>query len=281
MPSDGLRGEALGFSYGSEPVLQDVSFSLRRGELVSVAGPNGSGKTTLLKLLSGVLRPTTGAVSLDGSDLRQLPPRTVARRVAVLHQTVDPRLMFRVEDLVSMGRTPHMSFFGGPGAGDREAVERAIQAAGVADLRRRAFNTLSGGEQRRVMLAMALAQEMDYLLLDEPTVHLDLQHQHELLELLCRLHGERGIGVVAVMHDLNLAALYFDRLTVLRGGQVVADAPADEALNQPEVLSVFRAPLQVVPHPSTGVPQVLLDRNTRLSAESSSPTGEPPPHRRP
>jgi iron complex transport system ATP-binding protein len=275
MVSEGLAAEQVTFSYGGAAVLERVSFACRRGEMLALAGPNGSGKTTLLKLLSGVLQPADGRVTLDGQDLRRISPRSLARRVAVLHQAIDPRLMYRVEDLVAMGRTPHLSFFGGLRQSDREAVERAVAAAGIDRLRARPFNTLSGGEQRRVMVAMALAQEMEFLLLDEPTVHMDLQHQHELLETLARLHWERKVGVVAVMHDLNLATLYFDRLAVLEGGRLVVDASSEEALSRPEVLSVFRAPLQVVPHPSAGVPQVLLDRDVSVRRDLSSAQGEP------
>jgi len=255
-----LHVDGVWFAYDALPVVRDVSIGLRSGEMVALAGPNGSGKSTLLKLLTGVRRPSRGQALLDGQPIARLPMRLVARHIAVVSQHIDAALMFTVERLVMMGRTPHTGFLGFPGHGDREAVESALQATELGPLANRRFGELSGGEQQRVMLAMALAQETRFLLLDEPTVHLDLHHQHELLELLRTLNAQRGIGVVAVMHDLNLAALYFDRLAVMQEGRLVADGPAGETVARPEVLAVFRAPLAVVPHPQTGVPQVLLQR---------------------
>jgi iron complex transport system ATP-binding protein len=229
--------------------------------MMALAGPNGSGKTTLLKVLSGVRRPHSGWVTLDGRAVAKLTPRELARHIAVVSQHVDPTLMFTVADIVAMGRSPHSGLFSTPSAADRRATQEALNATDSVHLASRRFGELSGGEQQRVMLAMALAQDTDYLLLDEPTIHLDLHHQHELLELLRRLHHERHIGVIAVMHDLNLAGLYFERLALLQQGILTADGPTSEILRSPECLAIFRAPLAVVTHPQAGVPQVLLQRN--------------------
>lgn len=258
----GLRTRDVWFSYDSDPVVRNVSLELPPGGMVALAGPNGSGKTSLLKLLSGALHPGQGEVVLDGQRLDSLPPRRIARRISVVPQQVEPRLMFTVQSMVAMGRTPHTGWFGGPQQSDRDAIQRAIDAAELAPLADRPFAELSGGEQQRVMLAMALAQETEYVLLDEPTVHLDLHHQYELLELLHRLHRERRVTVLAVMHDLNLAALYFDRIALMRDGEKIADGPAADVLRSSDNLAVFRAPLSVVSHPTYGVPQVLLDRGT-------------------
>jgi iron complex transport system ATP-binding protein len=247
------------FAYGSREVLRDVTVSVGRGERLALAGPNGSGKTTLLRLLGGALRPAAGAVTLDGIPLGQISRRALARRVGVVAQHVEPRLTFSVRELVSMGRTPYIGMFAGQSAQDLSAVEAALAATDTAALADRRFSDLSGGEQQRVMVAVGLAQETDYLLLDEPTVHLDLQHQHELLQLLHRLNHERRIGLVAVLHDLNLASLYFERLVVLSSGRVAADGPPSDVVNRDVLQTVFRAPLQVISHPATGLPQVLLD----------------------
>lgn len=260
MDSSGLEGVGLAYRYGTVEAVTDVSIGLRRGERLALAGPNGSGKTTVLRLLTGALRPSTGQVLLDGREVSALGPRRVARRVAMVAQRADANLTFPVHDLVAMGRTPYIRFLGARTPADHQAVRAAMAAAQTEHLAQRRFDELSGGEQQRVMLAMAMAQETDLILLDEPTVHLDLHHQHELLELLSRLQTERGLGVLAVMHDLNLSALYFDRLAVMqRGRLVISGSPAD-VLATPEALGVFEAPLSVVRHPTSGVPQVLLDR---------------------
>jgi iron complex transport system ATP-binding protein len=260
MPCDGLRASGVSFAYYARLVLREISFGLRRGEMVALAGPNGSGKTTLLKLLGGARRPVAGAVTIDGTPLARLGARKVARRVAAVSQKVDARLMFTVQDIVAMGRTPYRGLFGSLDETDRRAIEAALEATDAGALAARRFGELSGGEQQRVMLAMALAQETDFVLLDEPTVHLDLHHQHEFLEVLHALQVSRRLGILAVMHDLNLAALYFDRLGIMRDGRLVADGPPPDILGRSACLEVFQAPLRVISHPQTGVPQVLLER---------------------
>lgn len=262
MPSDqpGLAAASVTFAYAARAVVDGVSLSLRHGDRLALTGPNGSGKTTLLRLLGGTIRPVAGRVVLDGRDVRDMGRAQIARRIAVVAQHVDPSLTFTVRDLVAMGRTPYLSPLGSLARHDRHAIERSLEAVDAVGLASRQFAGLSGGEQQRVMVAMALAQETDFLLLDEPTVHLDLQHQHELLELLSRLQEERALGLLAVMHDLNLAALYFDRIAVLSEGSLVAEGLPGEVLTRADTLQVFNAPLSVISHPRTGAPQVLLDR---------------------
>lgn len=262
MPSEsvGLVAEDVSFGYGDLPAVVHARLALVPGDMLALAGPNGSGKTTVLKLLAGDLRSQTGQVMLDGVDLRHQSPRARARRIAVVPQHVDPALGFPVRAVVAMGRSPYTGWFGTIGDGDRSAITRALEDTDVLSLADRPFNTLSGGEQQRVSLAMALAQDTSYLLLDEPTVHLDLQHQHQLLELLRHLQQQRGLGVVAVMHDLNLAALYFDTVTVLQHGRVVAAGQTGDVLRDPNALAVFGAPLRLIDHPDNGVPQLLLRR---------------------
>jgi iron complex transport system ATP-binding protein len=256
-----MRAAEVWYSYGHTDVLRGVSFQVRSGETVALAGPNGSGKTTLLKLLSGSIVPRRGKVYFGDDPVASLPPRRRAQHIAVVSQHVNPSLNFRVDTLVMMGRTPYTGFFGSTALADRRAVTDALLATETNHLSQRRFNQLSGGEQQRVAVAMALAQETDFLLLDEPTVHLDLHHQHELLELLQRLHKVRGLGILAVMHDLNLATLYFDRLAVLHEGRVVADGTSSDVLTTPEVMAAFKAPFTLVRHPQNNVPQVLLKRH--------------------
>lgn len=253
-----LSGAGLTYAYGNVDAIRGVSLQLRKGDALALVGPNGSGKTTLLTLFSGLRTPRSGMVSVNGTELSALSPRARARFISVVSQHLDPKLMFTVEHLVGMGRTPHSGLLRALSDNDWRAVQDALQATGATHLSRRRFGELSGGEQQRVMLAMALAQQTPYLLLDEPTVHLDLEHQHRFLELLHDLHATRGIGVLAVMHDLNLAALYFERLAVMSQGTLVAEGSSRELLQLEDVLQVFRAPLTQVLHPDADVPQVLL-----------------------
>lgn len=255
-----LSASGVSFQYGAVPILHDVSLSVCPGEMLALAGPNGSGKTTLLKVLSGLLTPRSGVVRFGPRNLADLSHRERARHIAVVSQQVDPHLLFTVETIVAMGRMPGTRLLASRSDADRDAIVEAMRVTEVSDFARRRFDELSGGEQQRVVLAMALAQETEYLLLDEPTVHLDLHHQHELLELLDRLRRERGIGILAVMHDLNLASLYFDRLALLEHGRLVASGSPTAILDSADHLRIFRAPLRVIAHPQTGASQVLLER---------------------
>lgn len=262
-PSE-LAGHGLAYAYDRQPVLEEADIRVRRGESVALVGPNGSGKTTALRLLSGDLQPLSGHVRVDGRVLASLSARDRAQRIAVVPQLLDPTLAFSGKDLVAMGRAPHVGLLGSLSRRDRAAIQAALQATDSGELGPRPFREMSGGEQQRVALAMALAQETPYLLLDEPTTHLDLHHQHALLELLWGLQRERDLGLLAVMHDLNLAALYFDRLVVLQEGSVLADDRPEDLLLRPEIQAVFTAPMAVVPHPDSGVPQVLLRRRREI-----------------
>lgn len=258
-----LTGTALSFRYGRTLAVDNVSLTVKSGDLLAVAGPNGSGKSTLMRLLSGSLQPEVGEVMLRGQKLASIRPRARARYIAVVPQHIDPKLMFSVRHMVAMGRSPYLRFLGSLSAHDLQQVDEALEVTQTRHLAERQFAELSGGEQQRVILAMALAQETDFLLLDEPTVHLDLHHQHSLLEFLWTLNRATRKGIVAVMHDLNLAALYFDRLALMDAGRLVAVASPAEVISTPGYMSIFGAPLTVVRHPQTGAPQVLLERTTR------------------
>jgi iron complex transport system ATP-binding protein len=226
-------------------VLRGVDLSVAAGELVALIGTNGSGKTTLLRLFAGTLRPDEGDLSLFGAAVGTWSRMELARRVAVLPQSLELPAGFRVGELVTMGRLPHSRSLFGATREDEEAVERALRDADARDLAPRYAEELSGGERQRVLVAMALAQQPRLLLLDEPTLHLDLAHQLNLLETIGRLRRERGIAVVAVLHDLTLAAAA-PRVAVLDAGRVVADGTPDEVLSEELVLRVFGVAVEVL-----------------------------------
>ena len=234
-----LRADDVHFSYGPRRVLRGASLELERGELVALLGTNGSGKTTLLRLVAGTLRPTSGTVSLDGGPLAVWSRAEIARRVAVLPQQAELPAGFRVAEIVEMGRAPHASRLFGATTADELAVERALADADVLGLADRPVDELSGGERQRVLVAMALAQEPTLLLLDEPTLHLDVAHQLALLSTIERLRRTRDLAVLAVLHDLGMAAAFSPRVAVLHEGRVVADGPPGEVLRVGLVQTVF------------------------------------------
>jgi iron complex transport system ATP-binding protein len=236
-------------------VLRGVDLAARDGELVALVGPNGAGKSTLLRVLAGLLRPTAGTVAIDGADLGALERRAVARRVAVVPQVFETLFPFTVREIVALGRTARLGLFGSLGSADLRAVDRALADLGATKLADRHIDRISGGERQRAVLAMALAQESEVLLLDEPTAHLDPAHQRQTLEQVARLARARGLAVVAVLHDLNLASALATRIVVLDDGAVVREGDPREVLTSALVSEVFGAGLAVVAH--GGVPYVL------------------------
>jgi cobalamin transport system ATP-binding protein len=224
---------------GSLEVLRGVDLRLEQGELLALLGTNGSGKTTLLRVLAGTLRSASGSIELFGRPLAEFSRAALARQVAVLPQSLELPGGFRAGELVEMGRAPHAQRRFGPSRADEEAVERAMVDADALDLAHRHIEELSGGERQRVLVAMALAQEPDLLLLDEPTLHLDLAHQVALLNAINRLRLRRGLAVVAVLHDLNLAAAFAPRVALLSSGVVVADGDPASVLTTERVRETF------------------------------------------
>ena len=253
-----LRIRHVSFSYLDGLVLRDIDLFVKAEERVGLLGPNGSGKTTLLKVASGLLRPTQGEVYLGDMSLRKLTRKQTAQKVAVVPQQLQMPFSFSVWEMVMLGRTPFVRALSSEGEDDRGAVRRALALTNTEELVSRVFNELSGGEQQKVILAMALAQEPRLLLLDEPTVHLDVNHQIEILELIKALNLDSGITVVAAMHDLNLAALYFDRLVLLREGSIFADGPPAQVLTEDIIRQVYSAPVLVRRHPSADVPNITI-----------------------
>lgn len=247
----------VSFSYGERGVLDHMSLQLDPCERVAVIGANGAGKTTLLKVMGGVLRAHAGSVQIDGTDVAEIPRRQMATLVAMVPQDLVIPFSFTVRDMVELARTPYMSLFGGLGATDRHAVEHALDVTDSTCLASRVVNELSGGERQRVFVAMALAQQPRILLLDEPTQRLDLTRQAEILDLIRDASAERGLTVLAAIHDLNLAALYFDRLIVLSGGAIVADGAPGEVMKAEVLEPAYAGRLRFVPVGASATPLVL------------------------
>ena len=277
-----LALDAVHVHVGAAVLLDGVSLDVRPGEVTVVVGPNGAGKSTLLKVAAGERAPTRGAVTLDGTPLDRHAPEALARRRAVLPQQSALGFSFSAFEVALLGRTPHARR--STRAADEAATHGALEKAGVAAFAERRYPTLSGGEQQRVHLARALAQ-LDgadapaYLLLDEPTASLDLTHQHGVLRL-ARALAAGGTGVLAVLHDLNLAAQYADRLVVLRRGRVLAEGPPSDVLAPALVEAAFDVPVVVLPHPCLACPLVVPVPGvpaSRLPGGDGAPTFDPLP----
>ncbi len=253
-----LEIRQLYFSYLDGLVLHNINLSIKAGEMVGLLGPNGSGKTTLIKLASGVLKPNQGEIKLGGSSLVQLNRKSIACSVAVVPQQFHIPFAFTANEVVMLGRIPFLKSFAGETEVDKRFVSNALELVGISELAQRRFDELSGGERQKVILAMALAQQPKLLLLDEPLVHLDIAHQVEILELVRRLNAEQGLTVIAAMHDLNLASLYFDRLILLKEGRVSADGTPAQVLTGDRIREVFSASVSVGQHPVTGVPHIVI-----------------------
>ncbi len=263
----------LTLAYGTEPVIKQVSFSIPKGQFAAVLGPNGSGKSTLLRALCRLHRPQTGTIRLIGRELANFGQQELARQIAFVRQSSSVAFDFTIEELVMLGRLPYLRRFQAETSHDYAVVEHYMRLTGLWDMRKRYLYSLSGGEQQRVFVCQALVQEPSLLLLDEPTNHLDINHQLELLDLVATLNHEQGITVIAVLHDLNLAALYAERLLVLEQGCLVADGPPGQVLQAGLVKQVYGCPVSVIVHPVIERPQVLLV--PRTSEETATlPEGE-------
>jgi len=232
-----LRGIAV--SYRGRAVLSGIDLSIGAGERVALIGPNGAGKSTLLRVVTGLVAPSEGQVTVGGDPLRTLDRASIARRIAVVPQQVSVPFSTRVEELVSLGRLPHEDALRGARPADRAAVASAIERVGIGHLLGRDVRELSLGERQLTLVALAVAQAAPVLLLDEPTVHLDLRHQVATMELLVDLNRRDGTTVVAVLHDLGLAAAFFPRLVLLDRGRIVADGEPLEVLSGERIRSVF------------------------------------------
>jgi len=255
-----LEVERISCGYAGREILHGVSFSLAAGEMAGVIGPNGSGKTTLLRALSGALR-FRGMVRLHGRAGDDISPQERSRLLAVVSQDHAGMADLTVDECVALGRIPHQrrwQFF--ESAADEAVITTALAEAGIETLRDRRLSTLSGGERQLVFIAQALAQEPKILLLDEPVVFLDIFHQVHILELIDRLRRQQGLAVLIVLHELNLAGEYCDRLLLLQQGRVRAVGEPAAVLTQAIVSEVYGTPVIITQNPRSGRPQVALDR---------------------
>jgi len=250
-----LAGTQLSYSYRvrrEQRVLDDVSVGATRGSIVGLIGPNGSGKTTLIRILAGILTPQAGQVTLDGADISHLSRRQVARRIAIVPQETFATFDFTVLEIVLMGRYPHLGAFELEGADDIAIARESLAATGTVGFESRLFGSLSGGEKQRVMIAGALAQASDVLLLDEPTASLDLGYQFEVAALLRRLNRERGTTMIVSTHDLNLAAALCNEVVLLDRGHVVAHGAVNDVLTQPNIRALYGIDADVRFHDRAG-----------------------------
>ncbi|MFY1660603.1 ABC transporter ATP-binding protein [Micromonospora sp. WMMD1274] len=251
-----LIAEDVTLGYGERVVSTGVSLAVPDGAFTAIVGPNACGKSTLLKAFVRLLTPASGTVRLDGRDVAEHRPKPFARQVGFLPQGLVAPENIIVRRLVARGRYPHQSLLGAGSAADEEAVRSAMAVAGVTDLAERPVEELSGGQRQRVWIAMVLAQETPYLLLDEPTTFLDITHQYELLALFAKLRDE-GRTVVAVLHDINQACRFADHIVAMKAGRIVAQGPPADVVDADLMREVFGLPSVVMPNPVTGAPMVV------------------------
>ncbi|MEM9630976.1 MAG: ABC transporter ATP-binding protein [Pseudomonadota bacterium] len=254
-----LRTERVRVGYGKEDIVKDLSLEVRNGTFTVLAGPNGCGKSTLLKALSGVLPTSGGAIFLDERPIKSLSVKAIARRIGILAQSPSNPEGLTVEDLVKQGRYPHRGLFSHWKKADSEACEEALELTGLRHLASRSLASLSGGQRQRAWIAMTLAQKTDILLLDEPTTFLDIAHQVEVLGLLRNLVDSRGATIVAVLHDINQAAQYADRVVLMKDGQIQSEGATQSVINAGSMRSVFGVEAQVIANPLDGTPLMLLE----------------------
>lgn len=257
-----LHVDHISFSYRQPSAdsfgLRDIAFTIEQGEFLSILGPNGSGKTTLLRVVDRIFLPHAGTIRIFGRDYRTLTRKEIARRIGVVPQEHPIIFPYTVREVVRMGRTPHVRGLGFENKRDDDVVNNAMELTDITHLAEKPITQLSGGERQRAFIARALAQEPDILLLDEPNTHLDITHQLDVLHLTRSLSKQRGLTVLAVFHDLNLAALFSTRILLLANGNAVALGSPHEVLTQNSISTVFRTKVTVDQHPFAGVPRVTI-----------------------
>lgn len=252
-----MEAREITFGFNGTPILDGVSVRIEPGKIIGVIGPNGAGKSTLVRLLSRALAPASGEVRLNGLGVDHWRPADLARVLAVVPQDPDLPPGFTAWEMVLMGRSPYIGWTGNESEHDRAIVRWAMDATRIEHLAQRSVDQLSGGEKQRVIVARALAQQPRVLLLDEPTSHLDINHQVDTLGLVRRLVRESGLAALAIFHDLNLAAQYCDRLVLLNGGRVAAEGLPEDVLTPDLLAQVYQTAVMVVPHPANGLPLAL------------------------
>jgi len=259
-----VRATSLVGGYSGRPVLHGLSFEVAAGEMLAIVGPNGAGKSTLLRMLGGLLEPWRGELELLGAPLGSRDRRAIARRLAFVAQENPVAFSFTVLEVVLMGRAPHLGSFHFETAGDLELAREALEQFDLAGLAGRPIQELSGGERKRVFLARALAQQPRVALLDEPTAHLDLRHAADILGRFAEMRRERGLAVVATLHDLNAASAYADRVLLLKEGRAMGYGTPAEVLTEDKLRAVYETEVYVGRNPVTGTIAVLPGASGRV-----------------
>ena len=242
----------LKFSYTDTVTIEDINISIQKGEFIGLIGPNGCGKSTVLKNVYRALAPDSGGVTLDGKNLLQMRSREAALKIAVVGQENEVPFDFLVEEIVAMGRSPHKKIFEPDTAEDARIVHHALEHLGMQDMAKRNYKHLSGGEKQRALIARAIAQESDFLILDEPANHLDVSYQLKIFDFVKRRSAEAGVTVLSAIHDLNMAALYCDRLYVMKAGRVVLSGTPEEVLTAENIFLIYGVHCDTTVHGVTG-----------------------------
>ncbi|HLD35903.1 MAG TPA: ABC transporter ATP-binding protein [Planctomycetota bacterium] len=268
-----LKISNLSSGYQTKEVIKDISFTVNQGEFVGVIGPNGSGKTTLFRTITKIIPGYTGNLLYKEKEIRDWSVKTLAREIAVVPQFLLMAFPFKVYDFVALGRTPYLGRFEMISGRDKEVIKGAMDITGCSGLRERMVTELSGGELQRVFLAQALAQEPKLLLLDEPTSHLDIGHQVEILHLLKQLNKENGLTIVVILHDLNTAGEYCNRLILMEEGKIYKSGSPVEVLTYQNIEAVYKTVVVVKDNPISGNPYVIPVPKDRW--ETNGRTEEP------
>lgn len=247
-----LRIKNLSFDYRNKPVIEDIDFEIEKGEIIGILGPNGCGKTTLLRNLNKNLSPKSGCVLLDGTDLEDMEKKEIAKNIASIPQSNEIKFAFTVREIVAMGRMPFQEFLQGESRRDMEIVDDAIEKTGISHMSDRYVSTMSGGERQRVIIARALAQTPKILLMDEPTLHLDISAQFDTLNMVHKLSREEGLTVIIVSHDLPMVARYCDRIVMIHNHKIHAIGKTEDVLTKENMKVVFGVDADTVRDPDTG-----------------------------
>jgi iron complex transport system ATP-binding protein len=261
-----LQAKNICWAVDQLPIIQNIDFSILAGETVGIVGPNGAGKTSLLKCLYGEHRNYTGQISIKGKPLEQISPRQVAKRVAVVSQHAESVFNLTTLDIVSMGLIPHKGLFDTTSDADHVQITQALKKVDLLDKQHQYFNTLSGGEQQRVLIARAIVQSPDLLIMDEPTNHLDIYYQHQILQLAKKLN----ITLLLTIHDLNLAAQYCDRIVLIANGRLYADDIPERVFNKKLLSKVFKLDCHIDKNPFTQSPRITFSGNNMNTIESKN-----------
>lgn len=244
----------LNISYGNVDIVKDLNLNIPKGKITTIIGANGCGKSTILKTIGRVITPKSGNIYINGKDIYKENPREIAKNMAILPQSPQAPSGLTVEELIAYGRFPHQKGFGKANEKDKDIVNWALEITGIEEFKDRNIDDLSGGQRQRAWIAMALAQETDILLLDEPTTYLDLAHQLEILKLLEDLNKKQGRTIVMVIHELNNAARFADHMIGIKKGRVVCEGSADEVMTKENLKEIFNIDAEIVKDPRTKKP---------------------------